>query len=314
MQLLLISHFFVKVSLVVTIVIWSIGFTNGILSTLTFRSAQLQDVGCGFYLRISSLILILTMTLFMLKYWFLLLSQMGSITNRSSFLISCMFIEYFLKCIPTIVEWLNACVAVERVFVVIKGVHFDKSMSKRVARPITFVTILFSLLSAVHDPIHRQLIIETENEQRTLCAAIYSSSLQTFNLLMDFIHFVVPVLISFFSALVVIISISRQRSTTHTQLSYKVHLQQQLYEHKHLLITPCILVVLAVPRLVLTLISDCTKTTRDPWLFLIAYFAAFIPQSLIFFIFVLPSSLYRKEFVGSMKKQLIYIRRYLCHA
>ena len=173
--------------------------------------------------------------------------------------------------------------------------------------------ILFTLLTAIHDPIHRQLIIDTENEQRTLCAAIYSYPLQTFNLLMDFLHFLVPVSISLLSALVIIVCASRQRSATNTQISYKEHLQQHFYQHKHLLITPCILVLLVIPRLIFALASDCSKTICEPRLFLIAYFVVFIPQSLLFFIFVLPSSLYRKEFIGSMKRQLTYIQRYRRH-
>jgi hypothetical protein len=43
------------------------------------------------------------------------------------------------------------------------------------------------------------------------------------------------------------------------------------------------------------------KSVRDPWLFLVGYFISFIPSALIFAVFILPSTAYKKEFKKAIK-------------
>ena len=67
-------------------------------------------------------------------------------------------------------------------------------------------------------------------------------------------------------------------------------------QHRNLLIGPCVLIILAIPRLVISLISGCLKSDRDSWLSLLGYFISLIPPLLTFILFVLPSTTYRKAF------------------
>ncbi|UJR38889.1 hypothetical protein I4U23_031557 [Adineta vaga] len=53
-----------------------------------------------------------------------------------------------------------------------------------------------------------------------------------------------------------------QRSQAQRQQSNNQQLRRQLYELKHLLISPAILILLASPRLVISFVSGCMKTTR----------------------------------------------------
>lgn len=71
-------------------------------------------------------------------------------------------------------------------------------------------------------------------------------------------------------------------------------------EHKQLLISSFILLILAMPRLIISLISGCVDPSNNPWLYLSAYFISFTPPMLIFIVFVLPSELYRKTFKKTM--------------
>jgi hypothetical protein len=96
--------------------------------------------------------------------------------------------------------------------------------------------------------------------------------------------------------LFIIFGVARQRSVARTGQTYRKHVLEQLNEHKQLLISPIILLVLALPRLIISLLSGCVNASRNPWLYLLGYFISFSPSMLVFVIFVLPSKLYTKTF------------------
>jgi hypothetical protein len=102
--------------------------------------------------------------------------------------------------------------------------------------------------------------------------------------------------------------LSQRRLKDHKQLSYKKYLRQTFSQHKHLFMSACILVILALPRLIISLLFRCMESARNPWLFLIGYFVSFIPSALVFAVFVLSSTSYKKIF----KQQIKRIRRKFC--
>jgi hypothetical protein len=118
---------------------------------------------------------------------------------------------------------------------------------------------------------------------------------------MNVIHFFVPFSINCISALIIIINTARIRSTAQKKEPYKQMLRKQFQLHKHLLISPIILIILAVPRLIISFLSGCMKSTQDSWFYLIGYFISFIPPTLNFIIFVLPSETYKKEFIKTIQ-------------
>jgi hypothetical protein len=208
--------------------------------------------------------------------------------------------EFFLKGIFNVSDWLSACVSIERVFSAIKGIKFDKAKSKRYAKYLIVIVYLIVLLSYIHDPIHRELKDDKE-EKRSWCIVNYSSAFTLFNSIINIIHAGIPFLINFFSAFIIIIVVARQRSIAQKKQTYKEHFLEQLRHHKHLILTPFILVILVLPRLIISFVSGCMKSAREPWLFLIGYYISFIPPVLTFFIFVLPSEVFTKEFVKAIK-------------
>ena len=70
------------------------------------------------------------MIIFILKYFILLFTQIGLINNRLFLIIQCRSIDFILKFNITSNEWLTAFVAIERAFIVIKGINFNKNKSK----------------------------------------------------------------------------------------------------------------------------------------------------------------------------------------
>ncbi|CAF3389276.1 unnamed protein product [Rotaria sp. Silwood1] len=204
-------------------------------------------------------------------------------------------------------NWLNACVAIERTLTVFKGIDFNKKKSRRIAKWIIFILILLTIISHIQDSIHRQLIDDDE-EQRTWCIVKYSHLIHVIDSTINIIHIIVPFCINFISALLIIIITARTKSNIYPEQTYKQHLRQQFKKNKHLLISSFILILLALPRLIISFVSKCMQSARDPWLFLIGYFVSFIPPMLLFFVFVLPSDVYKKEFYKSIKRVTTVLR------
>ncbi|CAF1061423.1 unnamed protein product [Rotaria sordida] len=288
----------VKISAMVTMTMFALSFINGCLSILTFKAKRLREVGCGWYLFILSIVSLFTISMLTLKFWLLVVIQMSIISNRSFLFIQCILIEFLLQSCLRLNDWLSSCVSMERAIIIIKGINFNKDKSRQRARWVIIGRFILTIGTTVHDPIHRYLLHDIE-EQRTWCLVNYSGYLRTVDLIMNFCHFIIPFSINVIATLIIIITAARKRSIVQRQVPYKQHLRKQFREHRHLLISSMILVIWVLPRLIISFLSDCMKSARDPYLFLIIYYASFIPPTFVFVIFVLPSQTYRDEFVKS---------------
>jgi len=324
---------FIQTAAGITMIMFVIGFINGIFSLITFSNKELRKVGCGIYLLASSITSLLTITMFTMKFWFVVLIQLH-LTVRSSILrTDCAFVGPILKLCLYLDGWLNACVAIERTVNVSKGVNFTKKKSRRAARWVISILPIFIMGTIIHELRYHELFeytnpnynpininnnstmnnvsmengndtnVEYENEYNVLCVIRYSRSVQTYNTITLFIHLVIPFLANLFSALFIIFGTARRRSTAQTnEKSFKEHVVNQIREHKQLLISPFILLLLALPRLIMSLVSGCVDPSENPWLYICGYFVSFTPPMLVFAVFVLPSELYRKTFKDSMTR------------
>ncbi|CAF4723469.1 unnamed protein product [Rotaria sp. Silwood2] len=77
--------------------------------------------------------------------------------------------------------------------------------------------------------------------------------------------------------------------------SFMQQFQLKLKKHKDIIITPSILLILGLTRLISSFTLGCMESPRQYWLYLIGYFAAFVSSILTLFVFVLPSKIYRSE-------------------
>jgi hypothetical protein len=304
----------IHVTTVIITLILIFGFVSNIFSIMTFQTKKAREVGCGYYLLSSSLTSMITIIMFGLKFYFLLVSQMGIIKNRNYLTFNCMFNEYMLKICLSIGDWLNAFVGIERVITVVKYTKFNKMKTKRIANWIIICTYIITAVTYIHDPIYRRLIDDNEEqgeERRTWCHVQFNSSLQLFNSVVLACHFFLPFILNIISALMIIITTARQRSTAQKQKPYKYQLREQFYTLKHLLISPVILITLASSRLVISFLSGCMKTNRGNlwiWIYLSGYLISFLPPMLLFVVFIIPSETYKREFYQTVKRTQRYIR------
>ncbi|CAF1290215.1 unnamed protein product [Adineta ricciae] len=315
------QSFVVKMSAIVTMVMFVGGMINGLLSLLTFRNVELRKTGCGIYLLASSVTSLFTISVFTFKFWFVLYNHINVSVNAPVFRDVCIFLEPFLKILVYLDTWLNSCVAIERAVNVYKGVQFDKKKSRRAARWIVKILPIFIVATIIHEPMHRHLFeytneiygsdenrnqtnetIRYETEKYVLCVVTYPSFVQNYNTTILFLHLIVPFLANLCSTLYIIFGNARRRSTIQTKQTFQELVLKQINEHKQLIVSPLILLVLSLPRLIISLISGCIDASNNPSLYLCAYFISFTPSMLIFIVFVLPSDLYMKTFKDSLRK------------
>lgn len=331
--------FLVKIGAALTIIMFVGGLINSVLSLITFQNVESRKVGCGMYLLSSSITSFLTISMLTIKFWFVVRTHINTSVSRSVLRFGCKSLEPVLKVFLYLDTWLNACVAVERAVHVSKGVRFDKQKSKRIARWITIILPLLVIATIIHEPLHRDLLeyaadkyqseqiynstnesIKYKNRTNTsikyenwtnasseyemvLCITHYSRSVQNYNTVILFFHLIFPFIANLLSALYIIFGAARQRSQARTMKTYKEHVVEQLNEHKQLIISPVILLVLSLPRLIISLVSGCMDASKNPWLYLSGYFISFTPSMLIFVVFVIPSELYMQTFKETLQKR-----------
>ncbi|CAF2528161.1 unnamed protein product [Rotaria sp. Silwood2] len=306
----------VKLTIVLTILITLIGLINSVLSLIAMNGKEARKIGCGIYLISTSISALFTMIIFALKSSILLIAQITYIENRLFLKLQCTSIDFLLRISLNMDQWLSTCIAIERVITTIKGTSFNKKKSKQMAKYIIIILIFLNIITNIHDPIHRRLIDDNNddedgNEKRIWCIVTYSSSFQTFNTLVNIFHFLTPFTINLISGIIIIIMTTRKRRTAQTNESYRNILYKQLKQHSHLLIAPIVLIILAIPRLIISLISHCMKSINDPWLFFSGYFISFMPSILTFIVFILPSRSYKQEFFKACQQYKKAIQRRL---
>ena len=305
----------IKITLTLIILMTVTGFLNGILSFFAFGNEIACGVGCGYYLLGSTITTLFTSILLILKFLTIYLVQTLIIRNRILLKIQCYSLDYLLLFCLNLDKWLNACIAMERAFTIIKGVHFNKNKSKYVAKRMIGLLVLLISASTIYDPIHRQLVDDDSDgeQKRTWCIVSYSSQIVLWDQMIYIFHFFVPFILNIISALIIIVLSTKQRRTIRNNQSFYYTLNEQIRQHRHLLISPFILILLSLPRLIISYVAGCMQSNRNPWIHLIGYLVSFIPPMLIFIIFVLPSKLYRTEFRNAITHyKTIFQKRISC--
>ncbi|CAF1114617.1 unnamed protein product [Adineta steineri] len=278
-----------------TMIILVAGLINSFLSFITFRIPESRLIGCGIYLLASSITSLLTVSMLTFKFWFHIITQINPLTNVSTLRSGCQSLEFLLKVCLYMDNWLNACVALERFMTVYTGVRFDKLLSKRSARWVIIILALLIPISIIHEPLYRNLA-EDKHEQRLWCVILYSPSVHTYNTIISFFHFLCPFCANLFSAVFIIFHGARQRARLEPRLTYRQHLSKQFAQHKHLIISSILLVILSIPRLIISFLSGCVKASHNSPLYAAGYLVSFVPSVSVFIVFVLPSEFYMKQF------------------
>ncbi|CAF4126421.1 unnamed protein product [Rotaria sordida] len=103
---------------------------------------------------------------------------------------------------------------------------------------------------------------ENEDNKRTWCIVTYSSNLRKLDSAIHIFHFSGPSIINLTAAFMLVIRKSRQKSNLRSNLNYKTILKKNIQQHKHLFTASVVLVILAVSRLIISLLLKCMNSTN----------------------------------------------------
>ncbi|CAF1303684.1 unnamed protein product [Adineta steineri] len=116
-------------------------------------------------------------------------------------------------------KWLNACVATERAFSVMKGINFNKQKSIKMAKYMIIILIISITDTTIHGPIHQRLLNNDDNvdKKRIWRIVTYSSNLQFYDTFLHMFHFFISFIINIISAILIIVMTTRQRAQIENQ-------------------------------------------------------------------------------------------------
>ncbi|CAF1113636.1 unnamed protein product [Adineta ricciae] len=121
-------------------------------------------------------------------------------------------------------------------------------------------------VTSIHDPLHRHLIDKENDEMKQIwCIVRYSLNVQDYTILIDSTQFFVPFGIDFVLTVILITRKTSQQSTVHANRMYENIFREQLYHHQNLPISPIILVLFSLLRIVIYYLSKCLKSNNDSW-------------------------------------------------
>ena len=194
-------------------------------------------------------------------------------------------------------SWLMAFVSVERASMVQLSTAFRFFKNPK---SVLLVSVLICMV--IFGSLYKQLgqyKLVSHPDSTIWCVQEIPSDEQTLFQILSIVHQLIPFVVNLLSALAMIITIGRSKAASH-HLSQRVTFIQQIRKRVHLLLGPFICFISQLPQLVLLFLNPCTYDSNR-WfshVALIAYYITFAPHISLFFMYILPSPLYKELFLA----------------
>lgn len=307
----------IKTSVILISIVVIVGVLLNILAIGTFVQKKAHQVGSGLYLLISSLIGLLTSIMLMCKIMLLIGVEQNNIT--------CSLFEFLLKWGPACSEWLNACVAIERILAVMLEFRYSNQASKRRTKWVIASILLCIGACCSPELIFRRTVVDRQ-DQRIWCVFTLNKEqkfLHKFHFALTILLFMIPCAINLISSIIIIVGTIRSKEKSGTLEIPKVAtiiknknnrfaifinrwkpIKEQIMKHKHIIIAPIVLAILSTPRIVFSFTFVCTKLDRNVVFPLVIYLIGFLPSMAILIAFVFPSDIYRQFCITFIKQTI----------
>ena len=128
----------IKTGFGLTLLLCTTGFTSTFFSIITFKEKNAREFGCGIYLLATSITSLTIICIFALKFCLLVLIRYKILVKPWLETSSCVLMDFLLRILLNTGDWLNACVAIERTYIVIMGARVSKDRTKRVCNAFIF--------------------------------------------------------------------------------------------------------------------------------------------------------------------------------
>ena len=265
---------------------------NGIC-IIIFKQSAARTVGTGFYLLVNTIIsqLVLSLLLFRVIYLVIIRPLME---NRLANEIICKSLPYLMTSLDNLSFWLMSFVTAERAMGVIFVKRFQLLRTPKWAFTLSALisVLIFSSLSyhivcyrlvSKPDDVHSWCVLEIPPNHATL--------IQYTSLAFRIIPFIVNIL----AALAIIIGTGFSKARVHRIPQHNA-LATQIRQRIDLLLAPFVCFLTQTPQMIILFLDACTYdgSTVFPHITLIVYYISFTPHMSLFFIYVLPSPLFKR--------------------
>ena len=287
----------IRISIGLISVMFVVGLLSNICSLLVFRHKDIQQVGCGHYLLLLSIFNQVTITIFVCRVIYLIVSQMTVIGNVQLLRVTCFLFDFALQVCIAFCDWLYTCIACERTFSTLKGVRFDKSQSIRASKFVMLILAVLVIVTSIHQVFNHVLITDPRSDARLWCVIKHPHAwLRIYDICLNIINNFLPLFINVIAGIMLLVSLAKTRHRLSKKERYQTVFVSQLRQHKDLLIAPLIIFVAKFPIFIIAIAIKCIREERHIYLSLSAYYLSLAPLISTFLIFVCPSTSYMKKF------------------
>ncbi|CAF2906985.1 unnamed protein product [Rotaria sp. Silwood2] len=215
--------------------------------------------------------------------------------TKSSQWITCFGLDYLIAVLISLYYSLTACIAIERTVAVYTHLLFNKMQSRNVAKTIIPILIVYHSLIAIHEFFQRRLLSDRHFSDHRWCSLYYNTPNRSiFIKFTNVFHLLFPYLINLITPILMFTRLTREKATINQNTTTWSNFITVLSTYKYNVISPSIIIILTTPRIILTFFLTCITYSWQNTMYLIVYFLSFVPLMTCLFIFVFPSSKFRK--------------------
>ncbi|UJR34620.1 hypothetical protein I4U23_027397 [Adineta vaga] len=272
------------------IFIFIIGFFNNFCSLVTFQRPTPRKFTVGNYLFVVTCLNQIALLFLLIK--------IIQITFNITDIMSCKIISYLSSVSTRLTYWLTSWITIDRLLIIVYPTSIVVKNPNR-AIVISATTMIVLLGMHVHEIIYYTTIEHLSTDSSAMCVTNFNSStISTYNRIATLTHYLLPFVIQVISITFLIILVARSRAKTTGQATSFIQVfKKQFQTQKELYITPVIIVLSALPQIILTFTFACTQLTDwQQYILIGAYLLSYAPHMLGFILYVLPSTVYKKEF------------------
>lgn len=294
-----------KISLIIYIIIFilmiTIGFISNLLSFVTLCQRSIRVSIITRYIQFLAIANQLTLFTLLLQIIYVILNLYDLLGNTGFNVLLCKTSSYLLHCFVYTSKWFIGLLSIYRARATRHiRVTTNNYSCKHIIIVICIPILIFSMNSM--EIIFHHLLVDLENPRHQfICIIEYTKSIwNILNIIFLVLNHLIPFLLNIYATYVIIRIAARSKATLNRS-EYRIEVWKQIKSRYEQLICPIIMILCSTPQLLVGLLTRCYQWD-SMWrrkLIIIVYFISFLPQTLTFFLLILPSKKYKNIFVQS---------------
>ncbi|CAF4029208.1 unnamed protein product, partial [Rotaria sordida] len=296
----------IHITLAILLIILFFNLIFNTISLMIFSNQKIREIGCDLYLLYLTILSEIGLIFLFLRYLYMIIIQIYLIENLLFVEISCKILEYFIRLVPSLFDWLTVCISIERLYIMRKGIQFTRLSALKtlkISRWVILIVFLMNILTTLHRPFYlmlfHQMTEDDEFQGHPWCIFQFNSTFwNTYEKIINICHLTIPFILNIISVILFLIYKTKLEfisSSRKKRDSIFYIIKEQLFKYISVLISTIIIIILEIPRLIFTFTFVCIDYSWQRYLYLTGYFISFLPLTSILFIYIIPSPKYKKQ-------------------